>query len=246
MRNPDWVRDEIILAMNLYVRAGRKQLPPSHKEVVSLSQLLNRLPLHPSASRDENFRNPNGVSMILGNFLGVDPVHNQPGLSRNNHLQAAVWADFIDNPDLLLRTAQSIEVASGLKNATETNETIADEDVFPEGLILTRQHVVRERNRAAVSAKIDAVMRETGRLACQACGFDFFLFYGELGRAFSECHHVVPLSEVALQRKTRLTDLAIVCANCHRMLHRVRPAISIESLRCLVEFERTRVRSITT
>ena len=241
MRNPDWVRDEIILAMDLYVRAGRKQLPPSHEEVVRLSQLLNRVPLHPPASRDENFRNANGISMILGNFLGVDPIHHQPGLSRNNQLQAAVWADFIDDPDLLIRTAQAIEVASGSQNVTDPVEMMDDEDVFPEGLLLTRQHLVRERNRAAVSAKIDAVMNEAGRLACEVCGFDFLAFFGELGRGFSECHHIVPLSEVAVQRKTRLTDLAIVCANCHRMLHRVRPVMSIASLRCLLERESTRV-----
>lgn len=241
MRNPDWVRDEIILAMDLYVRAGRKQLPPSHEEVIRLSELLNRLPIHPPASRDENFRNANGISMILGDFLGVDPVHNQPGLSRNNQLQAAVWADFIDRPHLLSRTAQAIESASGSPNVTDLFEVMEDEDVFPEGHLLSRQHAVREKNRSAVSAKINAVMGKAGRLACEGCSFDFFAFYGELGQGFAECHHTIPLSEAVLQRKTRLTDLAIVCANCHRMLHRIRPVISTASLRCLVERERTRV-----
>ncbi len=80
MTNPVWVRDEIILAMDLYMRAGRRQLLPSHEEVIRLSQLLNRLPIHSKSVRDENFRNPN--------FFGIDPVHNQPGLSRSNHLQA--------------------------------------------------------------------------------------------------------------------------------------------------------------
>jgi 5-methylcytosine-specific restriction protein A len=241
MRNPDWVRDEIILAMDLYVRAGRKQLPPSHEEVVRLSQLLNRLPLHPPGSRDENFRNPNGISMILGNFLGVDPIHEQPGLSRNNQLQAAVWTEFIDHPALLTRTAQAIEAVSATQDAADAAEVLNDEDAFPEGLLLTRVHVIRERNRAAVSAKIDAVMREAGRLACEVCGFDFTEFYGELGRGFAECHHTVPLSEAAFQRKTRLVDLAIVCANCHRMLHRARPVLTIASLRCLVEREKPRL-----
>lgn len=241
MRNPDWVRDEIILAMDLYVRAGRKQLPPSHEEVIRLSELLNRLPIHPPASRDENFRNANGISMILGNFLCVDPVHNQPGLSRNNKLQAAVWADFIDHPHLLSRTAQAIESASGSPNVTDLFEVMEDEDVFPEGLLLSRQHAVRERNHSAVSAKINAVMGKAGRLACEVCSFDFFAFYGELGRGFAECHHMIPLSEAVFKRKTRLTDLAIVCANCHRMLHRIRPVMSTASLRCLVERERTQV-----
>lgn len=112
MRNPVWVRDEIILAMDLYVRAGRKQLPPSHEGVVWLSQLLNRLPIHPKSLRGENFRNPNGISMILGNFLGIDPQLDQPGLSRNNQLQASIWREFIENPSLLHRTAEAIEAPS--------------------------------------------------------------------------------------------------------------------------------------
>lgn len=239
MRNPAWVRDEIILAMDLYVRAGRKQLPPSHEEVTRLSELLNRLPIHPLDTRDETFRNAQGVSMILGNFLGVDPIHNQPGLSRNNRLQAAVWTDFIDHPDLLMRTAQAIETASGSQNVTDSAEVMDDEDVFPEGLLLTRLHAVRERNREAVSAKIDAVMGKVGRLACEVCGFDFFGFYGELGRGFAECHHTIPLSEAISQRNTRMVDLAIVCANCHRILHRARPVLTIASLRCLVEREKS-------
>jgi 5-methylcytosine-specific restriction protein A len=180
--------------------------------------------------------------MTLGNFLGIDPIHHQPGLSRNNQLQEAVWSDFIDQPELLILTAQSIEAAPSSHNVTEPGVLLDDEDVFPEGLLLTREHLVRERNRAAVSAKIHAVLDEAGRLACEVCGFDFLSIYGELGRGFSECHHIVPLSEVVHQRKTRLTDLAIVCANCHRMLHRVRPVMSIASLRCLLELERTRKR----
>ena len=40
MKNPTWVRDEIVHAMDLYVRAGRKQLPQGHEEVVRLIQLL--------------------------------------------------------------------------------------------------------------------------------------------------------------------------------------------------------------
>jgi 5-methylcytosine-specific restriction protein A len=226
MRNPDWVRDEIILAMDLYVRAGRKQLPPGHEEVVRLSQLLNDLPIHPKSSRDENFRNPNGITMILGNFLGIDPQHIQPGLSRNNQLQAIVWQDFIDRPEHLRQIAEAIQhVTAG---------DASDEDLVPEGELLTRRHISRERNRKLVVAKIEQRLAKEGRLACDVCGFDFLRFYGEVGRGFAECHHIVPLAEAAFARMTRLVDLAIVCANCHRMLHRGRPAVTIEDLKSLI------------
>ncbi len=42
MRNADWVRDEFILAMDLYFRLGRRQLPAEHGDVIRLSELLNR------------------------------------------------------------------------------------------------------------------------------------------------------------------------------------------------------------
>jgi 5-methylcytosine-specific restriction protein A len=61
-------------------------------------------------------------------------------------------------------------------------------------------------------------MEATGRLECEVCGFDFFETYGERGNGFAECHHKLALSHGT--RSTYLRDLAVVCANCHRMFHR--------------------------
>jgi 5-methylcytosine-specific restriction protein A len=57
---------------------------------------------------------------------------------------------------------------------------------------------------------------------CQICNFDFELTYGEWGKEFAEVHHVKPLSELkGLKQETNpKTDLAVLCANCHRMVHR--------------------------
>jgi 5-methylcytosine-specific restriction protein A len=52
--------------------------------------------------------------------------------------------------------------------------------------------------------------------------------YGDLGAGFAECHHKLPLA--AGERRTLLSDLAIVCANCHRMLHRRSPWLTVEEL----------------
>jgi 5-methylcytosine-specific restriction protein A len=71
-------------------------------------------------------------------------------------------------------------------------------------------------------------------LRCEVCGFDFFVTYGVLGRGFAECHHLVPLSALSCRRRTLLSELAIVCSNCHRMIHRARPMISISQLRTLM------------
>lgn len=89
-----------------------------------------------------------------------------------------------------------------------------------EGRILLKNHLVRERNPALVKKKKQAVLSAKGSLACEVCDFDFFETYGELGRGFAECHHLGSLSLLAEVRQTRLEELAIVCANCHRILHR--------------------------
>lgn len=72
---------------------------------------------------------------------------------------------------------------------------------------------------------------------CMICGFDFESAYGELGKGYTEVHHIKPLS--SLDEETVInpaTDLICVCANCHRMLHRFRNYIvSVDELKIIVE-----------
>jgi HNH endonuclease len=56
---------------------------------------------------------------------------------------------------------------------------------------------------------------------CQVCGFHFETEYGPLGEDFAEAHHIVPLSTLDGEVRTSLDGLVTVCANCHRMLHRM-------------------------
>lgn len=57
---------------------------------------------------------------------------------------------------------------------------------------------------------------------CQVCSFDFELIYGKWGKEYAEVHHIKPLSELkgVNQETNPKTDLAVLCANCHRMIHR--------------------------
>ena len=235
MRNPRWTRDEVILALDLFIRSERRQLPASHAEVIALSQAMQRLPYHPPEARDASFRNPNGISMILGNFLGIDPDYEGSGLGRNNQLQHEVWDELAGSPDKLRRLAQAIVAAIDLAGSLPGAPQDTDEDVvFFEGELLTRLHTQRERDSRVVARKKSRVLKETGRLSCEACGFDFEKTYGPLGSGFAECHHTVPLAELPFVRETRLPNLAIVCANCHRMLHKSRPVRSVHELKEIV------------
>jgi HNH endonuclease len=84
--------------------------------------------------------------------------------------------------------------------------------------VVLRQHIHRERSKR--TEKIRVVLREHGCLECEVCGFDFYQRYGSIGDGFAEVHHKLPINTGS--RLTRLSDLAVVCANCHRMLHRPR------------------------
>lgn len=81
----------------------------------------------------------------------------------------------------------------------------------------------RKREAKLRAEKIRQAMANGVSLPCEVpgCGFDFKKRYGDLGFAYAEVHHKTPLARSATQgRKTPLSDLATVCANCHRMIHR--------------------------
>lgn len=91
-----------------------------------------------------------------------------------------------------------------------------------------RQHLVRERNR-----ELAEEAKRIHGYNCQACGFDFQARYGRRGHEFIEAHHRTPMSELPDDEDVMLSplnDFAVVCANCHRMLHR-RPSITVEDLK---------------
>ena len=73
--------------------------------------------------------------------------------------------------------------------------------------------------------------------SCAVCGFSFKERYGEIGSDYIEVHHLTPISEKGGSYLVNpIQDLRPVCANCHRMLHRRTPALSIEELRlCLAQ-----------
>jgi predicted HNH restriction endonuclease len=66
---------------------------------------------------------------------------------------------------------------------------------------------------------------------CSVCDFDFGETFGKLGDGFIHVHHLKPLSEIGQEYTLDpIKDLRPVCPNCHSMLHRQTPILSIEEL----------------
>jgi 5-methylcytosine-specific restriction protein A len=105
-------------------------------------------------------------------------------------------------------------------------EEVSAEEEYPEGATKTITVNSYERNPKARAACIAHY-----GLKCIACGFDFAHVYGEIGKAFIHVHHVVPLSQTKVAYKVDpINDLRPVCANCHAIIHRSTPALSISDV----------------
>ena len=95
---------------------------------------------------------------------------------------------------------------------------------FAEGRLLTVIHVRRERN-AKVRHELIAHRKKSGQLLCDLCRWTFESTIESFQEAAFEAHHLIPLAQLVEGSKTKLKDMALLCANCHRLIHR---AIAIE------------------
>lgn len=94
-----------------------------------------------------------------------------------------------------------------------------------EGDARLKTHLARERSAALRQEKLLDELRLRGSVRCEVCSADLVKQYGKHGLAGYEIHHRKPIANGS--RDTYLKDLAILCANCHRVLHRTKPLSSV-------------------
>lgn len=246
-RNPDWIRDELILALDLYVQNPKSPPGKSSREIRDLSHLLARLGQQLGTRLGPKYRNANGVYMKLMNFRRFDPEfqkEGKSGLKSGNRLEEDVWNEFAHDPERLRATADAIRAHVGAHETADSMTSLLIDDLdddsteAPEGTVLTREHRTRERNRKLVERKKRLAMQPGGRIFCEVCKFDYGEVYGERGVGFIECHHTAPLSSLKPGTRTKLEDLLLVCANCHRMIHVRKPWLEISELRSMLALQR--------
>lgn len=226
----NWTRDELILALDLYFREPEARTSKAHPVVRDLSDVLNALPIHNTQARAtyKHFRNIDSVLMKLANFQRLDPDYEGKGLERGSRLDKEIWQEFANDRERLGRVAKEISRRTSKTDMEPPEDPYGAEAV--EGKILSYVHKRRERSRRLIHQKKQSVLKRYGRLTCEVCSFDFQERYGERGAGFAECHHIIPISELNSMRRTLLSDLAIVCANCHRMIHSKKPWLTLGEL----------------
>jgi 5-methylcytosine-specific restriction protein A len=242
MRNPKWHRDEIILTLNLYFQLDSGKMNANSPEVIEISELLNNLPIHRVRSDSQKFRNPNGVALKLGNFKYFDSDYKGIGLKGGSKLDKEVFDEFCVDRQKLQQIAKKIKLSvqsNAVRSALyDLSEEQDDCLVVKEGAVIYKLHKLRERNPEINKRKKAQYLKKFGKLDCEVCGVDFYVRYGQIGKGYIEAHHKVPLSQLEVSADTTMADLALVCSNCHRMLHRGINDLSVESLKNLLNTER--------
>jgi 5-methylcytosine-specific restriction protein A len=216
--NPDWSREETILALALVQQHWPKIPGKRSPEVKALSDLIRRLPIHAGVHKNEKFRNPDGVYLKLQNLASLHPEKADRKGLRTSHTDRAVWDELGADPRRTRLLAD--QIAKGI-DVIESDpiDAIEDDDDFEavEGAMLTRVHRRRERERGFRSRVVRRIEKAYGVVRCEACEAVAMLA-GPIGVSMFEVHHLAPLSNAATT-VTRLEDLALLCANCHRLIH---------------------------
>ncbi|MCX6222226.1 MAG: HNH endonuclease [Bacteroidia bacterium] len=100
-----WTREELILALNLYLKLPFGKLHHGTPEIIHLAQIIDRT--------------PNSVAMRLSNFASVDPFHKErgiKGLIGGIKQVEPIWIEFINNKEELL--FESEKILANLENQT--------------------------------------------------------------------------------------------------------------------------------
>jgi hypothetical protein len=119
------------------------------------------------------------------------------------------------------------------------DKAIDDVDFLPiEGAEKYMWHRTRERDPEIIRLKKASVLKHDPLLRCEVCSISMEERYGLRGAGFCEVHHRRPLFLVDENdaTSTQLGDLAILCPNCHRMIHRYkRETLTIQALKDMIK-----------
>lgn len=199
-KNPPWNRDELILALDAYVRWEGKPPNKGSMALAALSAAIGAVRRSITPGGSATLRNVNGTYMKTMNFRRFDPqfrAQGKVGLKRGNKLEKAIWDEFAGSPARLREAAEQIRAR--LESAVFP--TSAEEDL--EALPPERREYVRElavRNRRHVA---DLKALYGGR--CQITGE---LVLGGLAGDLTEVHHIDWLTRGGADAKSNMVVLA--------------------------------------
>jgi 5-methylcytosine-specific restriction protein A len=170
-------------------------------KIIAITPENNVIPIDDTLWNEVNF---SGISM--GNACEIASVASVQSIEE---LQLDTWDEFRE-----YFVEDMINVANLVDTLLDEIGLQTPEYSAEEGKLRLVSHYAKERNRKLIAEKKRVAVAE-GNLKCEVCDFSFEKVYGS---SFIECHHLFPIGSSGIRRNS-LEDLALVCSNCHRMLH---------------------------
>lgn len=217
--NPHWSKDETILALELYFKVGGNLSSQHEGLVADLSNYLRSAPFHEGKKKNDTYRNVEGVSFKVQNLRAAA---TGKGLKNVSKIDREVWQELGDKPELVSALAKEIKANVQLIVASEQQSEAVDyiDREYLEGDIKHKAHRHRERHPKLRKDLLNK-RRLQANVACDICGYDGRGLPEEIIESAFEAHHVKPLQESDGQQSTKLSDMSLLCATCHRLLHRL-------------------------
>lgn len=223
------MEDELLVVLDLYLE-NRRVLEEHDPRVVAASELLNRLPIHAQAGTP-GFRTPDAVVLRMANYRSYDPSTAAKGMSNAGRRAGQVWRRYADDPAAVGSLVASIQsIATNPRERSEASSHMEpEESEIPEGRLIYRLHRRRERDPKLRARKFAQLTGAGVQPSCESCCLVPEAIFGTGTSQVLECHHLQPLR--LGERTTRLADVVLLCANCHKALHAKGLLASVQGLR---------------
>jgi 5-methylcytosine-specific restriction enzyme A len=172
-------------------------------KLIAKTDTLNAISVSTTLWDNVNFQ---GISQ--GNACEIANISN---IGNYDILLQDLWNRFVPffRKDFISSTSFTESIETEIENSDATISV-------PEGKLRLVTHYARERDRNIIRAKKQQALQNKN-FECELCKFSFI---DKFGVEFIECHHKTPISQSGVT-ETTLSDLALVCSNCHRMLHKL-------------------------
>ena len=235
-----WTRDELILVLDLYLNNRETSYKLPEDTLVRYSSYLKEM--HGiEANESLGFRSPKSVEIRLRNYASLDPYWLKQGKKGLQNSKTAafreIWAEFQEHPEDVSEIANEIKRSISGNDYTLPNGKLDEREAkVIEGKKQLRIHYSRER-KSQRKAKLKAFMASYGSLFCEVCDDDCSNYVEEVREKVFEVHHNVPLAIASHQVETKLDDLSVLCANCHRAIHGYEEVPTVEQMRSNIHFK---------
>jgi predicted HNH restriction endonuclease len=216
----DWSDDECLAAIYLYENIWQGKISKKADSPVGETAVLIG-------------RAVTGVYNKVMNIRHLDPRVEQEGLSGGGAAIQAAWDRYFNADDLSLDIEK---IQEDLPRSWKANYVFVDpsedEGVVGAGAEGKRRKVLGIRIERSKKLR-DRCLAHWG-YSCQVCDLNFEERYGAIGKDFIHVHHLNSIAVTGETQTDPVKDLRPVCPNCHSMLHKEYPPLSIDGLKAMI------------